>query len=253
MLRASCRTRTVRPRRGRDVGARIAAAARWIAANLPVSALNTVIAAPGELRALRYPGQHSLYIIEGPAGPGEGPQRTQACTSAAPRRRCTYPHPSSSLPSDSTVKAAGACLPGELVHVRPDLSVQSDPDGGFPCSARVRRGSGRVPSLSRERCTTSAASTLWGCDEQPQPGAIRRHCPARSRRLVPDCRPLAPGTDHFGTGPVGGSAASRRRTEKAQHRTAQGTSTTRSDPGDTATARSPGFTTPETCAVAAPH
>src|SRR5215470_8598919 len=40
---------------GGDVGAGIAAAARWIAANLPVSSLNTVVVMPGELWALRYP------------------------------------------------------------------------------------------------------------------------------------------------------------------------------------------------------
>src|SRR5271170_1573973 len=54
---------------GGDVGAGITAAARWIAANLPVSSLNTVVAAPGELWALRYPGQHALHILERPAGP----------------------------------------------------------------------------------------------------------------------------------------------------------------------------------------
>src|SRR5262252_1521332 len=53
---------------GGDVGAGMAAAAGWIAARLPVSSLNTVIAAPGELWALRYPGQHALHIIERPAG-----------------------------------------------------------------------------------------------------------------------------------------------------------------------------------------
>jgi glutamine amidotransferase len=51
-----------------DVGAGIAAAAGWIGARLPVSSLNTVVAAPGELWALRYPGQHALHIIERPAG-----------------------------------------------------------------------------------------------------------------------------------------------------------------------------------------
>src|SRR6266516_4672554 len=51
-----------------DVGRGIAAAAGWIAARLPVSSLNTVVAAPGELWALRYPGQHALHIIERPAG-----------------------------------------------------------------------------------------------------------------------------------------------------------------------------------------
>src|SRR5262252_4947116 len=53
---------------GGDVGAGIAAAARWIAAHLPVSSLNTVVAAPGELWALRYPDQHALHILERPAG-----------------------------------------------------------------------------------------------------------------------------------------------------------------------------------------
>jgi glutamine amidotransferase len=51
-----------------DVGAGIAAAARWIGARLPVSSLNAVVAAPGELWALRYPGQHALHILERPAG-----------------------------------------------------------------------------------------------------------------------------------------------------------------------------------------
>ncbi len=74
--------------RGGDVGAGIAAAASWIAERLPVSALNAIVAAPGELWALRYPGQHALHILERPAGPGPG---NQACMSAARRPRCTYP------------------------------------------------------------------------------------------------------------------------------------------------------------------
>src|SRR5499425_325305 len=53
---------------GGDVAAGIAAAARWIAASLPLSSLNTVVAAPGELWALRYPAQHALHSIERPAG-----------------------------------------------------------------------------------------------------------------------------------------------------------------------------------------
>ena len=44
---------------GGNVGAGIAAAARWIGRHLPVSALNIIVAAPGELWALRYPGQQS--------------------------------------------------------------------------------------------------------------------------------------------------------------------------------------------------
>ena len=55
---------------GGDVGAGIAAAASWIAARLPVSSLNTIVAAPGELWALRYPDQHALHILERPGGSG---------------------------------------------------------------------------------------------------------------------------------------------------------------------------------------
>jgi hypothetical protein len=47
-----------------------------------------VVAAPGELWALRYPGAHALHILERPAGAGPGE-------------------------------------PGPHVHVRPDLSVES--------------------------------------------------------------------------------------------------------------------------------
>ncbi len=53
---------------GGDVGAGISAAARWIGERLPVSSLNVIVAAPGELWALRYPGQHALHVIERPAG-----------------------------------------------------------------------------------------------------------------------------------------------------------------------------------------
>ena len=58
---------------GGDVGAGIAAAARWIGERLPVSSLNTIVATAGELWALRYPGQHALHIIERPAGASSPP------------------------------------------------------------------------------------------------------------------------------------------------------------------------------------
>jgi hypothetical protein len=115
---------------GGDVGAGIAAAARWIAANLPVSALNTVVAAPGELWTLRYPGQHALHIIERPAGPGEGPA---AEAGYVPSATSSVHVPS--VRSTASVVVASERLdgesgwrmlaPGELVHVRPDLSVQA--------------------------------------------------------------------------------------------------------------------------------
>jgi len=109
--------------RGGDVGAGIAAAASWIAARLPVSSLNVVVAAPGELWALRYPGQHALHILERPAGPGLHVRSTTSSVHVP------------SLDGTASVVIASEELdgetgwrmlePGELVHVRPDLSVDS--------------------------------------------------------------------------------------------------------------------------------
>ena len=108
---------------GGDVGAGIAAAASWIAARLPVSSLNAVVAAPGELWALRYPGQHALHILNRPAG-AELHVRSATSSVHAP-----------ALADIASVVIASEELdgeadwrmlePGELVHVRRDLSVES--------------------------------------------------------------------------------------------------------------------------------
>ena len=109
--------------RGGDVAAGIAAAASWIGARLPVSSLNVVVAAPGELWALRYPEQHALHILERPAG-GELHVRSSTSSVHAPQ-----------LADAASVVVASEALDGEsgwrmlemgeLVHVRPDLSVES--------------------------------------------------------------------------------------------------------------------------------
>jgi len=136
-----------------DVGAGIAAAAGWIAARLPVSSLNTVIAAPGELWALRYPGQHALHIIERPAGAsvpaaatGGGAAAgaakaggtTASGTASAPGlhvRSATSSVHAPALQELPSVVVASEELDGErgwrmlasgeLVHVRPDPTVES--------------------------------------------------------------------------------------------------------------------------------
>ena len=113
---------------GGDVAAGIAAAARWIAANLPLSSLNTVVAAPGELWALRYPAQHALHIIERPAGPGAGEAGLHV-------RSATSSIHAPALDAAASVVVASEELdgedgwrmlaPGELVHVGPGVGVES--------------------------------------------------------------------------------------------------------------------------------
>jgi glutamine amidotransferase len=138
---------------GGDVGAGIAAAAGWIAARLPVSSLNTVVAAPGELWALRYPGQHALHIIERPAGAsmpaaaaggGEtagGAAAASGATGGAAAaaglhvRSATSSVHAPALQELPSVVVASEELDGErgwrmlasgeLVHVRPDLTIES--------------------------------------------------------------------------------------------------------------------------------
>jgi len=51
-----------------DVGAGLAAAARWVARELPLFALNIVLVTHEELWALRYPDTHALYVLEREGG-----------------------------------------------------------------------------------------------------------------------------------------------------------------------------------------
>ncbi len=118
-----------------DVGAGIAAAAGWIGERLPVSSLNAIVTAPGELWALRYPGQHALHVIERPAG-----DSLPAGQHAAPRAGLHVRSSTSSVHAPAlqfvpTVVVASEELdgerawrmlvPGELIHVGPDLTVES--------------------------------------------------------------------------------------------------------------------------------
>jgi glutamine amidotransferase len=116
---------------GGDVGAGIAAAARWIAANVPVSSLNTVVTTAGELWALRYPAQHALHIIERPAGPGERPADGPGLHVRSATTSIHVPElhtaPSVIVASEELDGESGwrMLADGELVHVRSDLSVES--------------------------------------------------------------------------------------------------------------------------------
>ncbi len=134
---------------GGDTGAGIAAAARWIGERLPLSSLNTIVATAGELWALRYPGQHALHIIERPAGASSPPAPgtraaagTRTATGGPPgtaaglhARSATSSVHAPALHTLPSVVVASEQLdgeqgwrmlaPGELVHVRPDLTVES--------------------------------------------------------------------------------------------------------------------------------
>ena len=127
---------------GGDVGAGIAAAAGWIAEHLPVSSLNAVVAAPGELWALRYPDAHALHVLERPADSADGSAAGRGSPGpGSPAGGLHVRSTTSSFHVPALAEAASVVVaseeldgetgwrmlaPGELVHVRPDLSVESE-------------------------------------------------------------------------------------------------------------------------------
>ena len=115
---------------GGDVGAAIEAAASWVAANLPVYALNLVLVTPSGLWALRYPQTHELYALERPAGGHHGDRHLDHSGTAG-RLRVR----SEDLGGAPAVVVASERLddsphwrllaPGELLHVGPGREVSS--------------------------------------------------------------------------------------------------------------------------------
>ncbi|MFS4094333.1 class II glutamine amidotransferase [Streptomyces sp. AF1A] len=115
---------------GGDVSAGIAAAARWVAGNLPLFALNVVLVTAGELWTLRYPATHELYVLERPAGGRHGSRHLDH-TGSHGRLRVH----SAALAAVSSVIVASEPLdenpnwrlmePGELLHVDRGLGTTS--------------------------------------------------------------------------------------------------------------------------------
>jgi glutamine amidotransferase len=116
-------------RHGGDVGAGITAAARWVAAELPVYAINLILGTPDGLWALRYPDTHELWVLERAAGGPRGDRHLDAASAAGTRVR------SEPLTHDPAVIVASERMdedpgwrllePGELIHVGPELAVRS--------------------------------------------------------------------------------------------------------------------------------
>src|SRR5664280_2603176 len=118
-------------RPGRYVTAGITEAARWVADELPLYALNIVLITFDGLWALRYPATHELYVLDhagdrhlGTAGSGarspSGTLRVQAGDLAST--------PAVVAASEQMDDSPGWRLlaPGELLHVGPDLRISSE-------------------------------------------------------------------------------------------------------------------------------
>ncbi len=115
---------------GGDPGAALATAARWVAANLSLYALNCLLATATDMWALRYPDTHDLLMLErGEGGPSGARHFDGASASGRIRVR------SGALAGCRAVVFATEAMdedpgwrnlePGELVHVDRDLAVTS--------------------------------------------------------------------------------------------------------------------------------
>ena len=117
-------------RAGGDVTTAIANAARWIARELPLYALNLVVTAPDGLWALRYPDTHDLFVLRRDTGGIHGNRHFDGA-SAAGRIRVRSAH----LAENPAVIIASERMdehpdwrnlePGELIHVDADMHIHS--------------------------------------------------------------------------------------------------------------------------------
>lgn len=121
-------TREIAGRDG-DVGAGLTAAARWVAAHLPVLSLNCILTTAEELWALRYPNTHELHLLAREPG---GPDGDRHLEHSSPRGRIRV-H-SHDLGQRRAVVVASEEMDddpgwtmlasGELIHVGPELAVE---------------------------------------------------------------------------------------------------------------------------------
>jgi glutamine amidotransferase len=114
--------------RTEDVGEGIIEATRWVAATLPVFALNLVLTTASELWALRYPETHELHVLERAAGGSSGARHLEHASARGTVRVRSGELarlPAVVVASEPMDEDAGwrALSPGELLHVDPELRV----------------------------------------------------------------------------------------------------------------------------------
>jgi predicted glutamine amidotransferase len=114
--------------RAGDVGEGITVAARWVADNLPLFALNLVLIDATDLWALRYPDTHDLLVLERAAGGAGGNRHLEHASARASirvRSGDLASRPAVVVATERMDEDTGwrALASGELLHVDADLRV----------------------------------------------------------------------------------------------------------------------------------
>ncbi|MCB0925723.1 MAG: class II glutamine amidotransferase [Mycobacterium sp.] len=114
-------TAAIRARRG-DVAAGLVDAVEWLSANVPIFALNLLLATATDMWALRYPDTHELYVLNRQAGLTQFEMQTRRirASSAQLDRRPSVVFASEPMDADPDWRLLD---PGVLVHVDQSLTT----------------------------------------------------------------------------------------------------------------------------------
>jgi predicted glutamine amidotransferase len=140
-------TAATRSRNG-DVGAGIVDAMDWLAANVPICAVNLLVCTATDMWALRYPDTHDLFVLDRrrPAAHARFELRTNRIHARAAHLD-TAPSvvfATERMDDDPAWRLLGD---GELVHVGPDLDITSTP-GAIPPPRHRLSLSGLAPAAA---------------------------------------------------------------------------------------------------------
>jgi predicted glutamine amidotransferase len=128
---------TKKAREGAAVGEALVEAAAWVTRNLPLYALNVILATPSDLWALRYPQTHELWVLQRRGGGTHGTRHLEHASAAGTMRvRCgeLAGAPAVVVASERMDESPDWRLlsVGELLHVGGDLAVDTQVVLGEP-------------------------------------------------------------------------------------------------------------------------
>ncbi|MEB3031553.1 class II glutamine amidotransferase [[Mycobacterium] nativiensis] len=126
--------------RGGDVGAGLRDAVGWLAANVPIYALNILLSTATDMWALRYPATHELYLLDrrDGAAPFGWNLSTRRIRAQAEQLRGRPAVVFATEPMDNDPRWR-LIAPGELVHVDAGLTITTEPAFPDPPARLLRR------------------------------------------------------------------------------------------------------------------
>ncbi|WP_102419775.1 class II glutamine amidotransferase [Mycobacterium sp. 4858] len=144
-----------------DVTAGLVDAMTWLAANVPIYAVNVLLSTATDMWALRYPDTHDLYVLdrsgEAPAQAPKFDMRTKRIN-ARSEHLCTRPSVVFATERMDDDPRWRLLEPGELVHVDAGLHVERTVILPHPPAHQLRRAELSAPVHDAQHAVPSAQS-----------------------------------------------------------------------------------------------